>query len=183
MRENSALSSSKNKVNVLFYKIYRIFASPGLNQIYFLPLSFMNTPFRILIADDDIDDVQLTKDCFTENNLPIHVNEVADGQILLDQLKGICECSDTKNLPQLILLDLNMPRKSGFEALKELKQDDKLRKIPVVIFSTSKATQDIERAYELGASCYVSKPNTFDEWCDKIGKLGRFWLECVRVTR
>lgn len=75
-----------------------------------------------------------------------------------------------------------MPRKNGLEALEELKRDDTLRKIPVVIFSTSDTLRDVERAYELGASCFVTKPNSFDEWCDKMGKLGRFWIECVRVS-
>lgn len=139
-------------------------------------------PFRILIADDDTDDVQLTKDCFIQNSLPIHINDVGDGQILMDHLKGIIDVSKSKELPQLILLDINMPRKSGFEVLQELKQDDALRKIPVVIFSTSHTSKDVELAYELGASCFVSKPNSFEEWCDKMGKLGRFWVECVRVS-
>ena len=138
-------------------------------------------PFRILIADDDTDDIQLTKDCFDENKLPIHVNEVGDGQILLDHLKGITDASNLRNLPQLILLDLNMPRKNGLEALKELKQDNELRKIPVVIFSTSQASEDIKKAYELGASCFVSKPSTLEEWCHKMDKLARFWIDCVHV--
>jgi CheY-like chemotaxis protein len=147
----------------------------------------MNTsvakPFRILIADDDIDDIQLTKDCFVEKRLPIHVNDVGDGQILIDHLKTMTSISNSRDLPQLIILDLNMPRKSGLEALQELKQDDALRKIPVVIFSTSQATEDVERAYELGASCFVTKPNSLEEWCDKMDKLGRFWMECVSVFR
>lgn len=146
----------------------------------------MNTsitkPFRIIIADDDNDDIQLTKDCFNENKLAIDVIDVGDGQILLDQLKEMIIASKLKHLPQLILLDINMPRKSGFEVLQELKQDENLRKIPVVVFSTSHATKDVERAYELGASCFVSKPNSFEEWCDKMGKLGRFWIECVRLS-
>lgn len=139
-------------------------------------------PFKILIADDDTDDIQLTKDCFNENNLPCLVNDVADGQILLDHLKGMINISNSGDLPQLIILDLNMPRKSGLEALQELKQDIALRKIPVVIFSTSKAAKDVERAYELGASCFVCKPNTLEEWCDKMGKLARFWVECELVS-
>lgn len=136
----------------------------------------IHTPFRILIADDDSDDVQLTRDCFLENKLPVLINEVYDGQILMEHLKA-----DTKNLPQLILLDLNMPRKGGLEVLEEIKKDDTFRKIPVVIFSTSDAEKDIEKAYELGASCFVSKPNTLEEWCDKMNKIGKFWVECVRV--
>lgn len=145
-------------------------------------MTTIHTPFRILIADDDNDDIQLTKDCFIESELPVDVDDVNDGQLLMDHLKGMASVSGSRNLPQLILLDLNMPRKSGLEALKELKQDDALRKIPVVIFSTSKAAKDIEKAYELGASCFVSKPNTLEEWCDKMSKLGRFWIECVRVA-
>ncbi|MCW3112763.1 MAG: response regulator containing a CheY-like receiver domain and an DNA-binding domain protein [Segetibacter sp.] len=132
--------------------------------------------FKIIIADDDSDDVQLTKDCFVENKLPVQINEAYDGQVLLDHLKA-----DTKNLPQLILLDLNMPRKGGFEALEEIKNDDALRKIPVVIFSTSTAQKDIEKAYELGASCFITKPNNLEEWCDKMKKIGKFWVECVRL--
>ena len=136
----------------------------------------ISAPFKILIADDDTDDVQLTKECFIENKLPVQINEAYDGQILMDQLKA-----DVKNLPQLILLDLNMPRKGGFEALEEIKKDENFRKIPVVIFSTSTAQKDIEKAYELGASCFISKPNNLEEWCDKMKKIGKFWVECVRV--
>lgn len=139
-------------------------------------------PFRILIADDDEDDIQLTRDCFLDNNLHVSIHEVADGQLLLDLLKGKSKATDIAVLPQLILLDLNMPRKSGFEALAELKADNKLCRIPVIIFTTSKAPRDIEKAYELGASCFVSKPNTLDEWCNKLGQLGRFWIECVKVA-
>lgn len=136
----------------------------------------IRTPFKILIADDDFDDVQLTRDCFIENKLPVQINQADDGQILMDQLQA-----DIKNLPQLILLDLNMPRKSGFEALEEIKSSDAFRKIPVVIFSTSTARKDIEKAYELGASCFISKPNNLEEWCEKMQKIGKFWVECVRV--
>jgi CheY-like chemotaxis protein len=134
------------------------------------------SPFKILIADDDPDDIQLTTDCFSGNKLPVAISYVNDGQILLDHLKA-----DSKNLPQLILLDLNMPKKGGLEVLEEIKGDETFRKIPVVIFSTSTAPKDIEKAYDLGASCFISKPNNLDEWCDKMSKIGKFWVECVRV--
>ena len=139
-------------------------------------------PFRILIADDDSDDVQLTRDCFVENKLLVAIEDVADGQHLLDALNNKKKLHPTIHLPQLILLDLNMPRKNGFEALAEIKADSHLCKIPIIIFTTSKATTDIEKAYELGANCFVSKPNTMDEWCDKLGNLGRFWIECAKVV-
>ena len=138
-------------------------------------------PFRILIADDDEDDVQLTRDCFIDNNLHVSINDVADGQHLIDHLKKGAGAQKL-DLPQLILLDLNMPRKGGFEALAEIKADNVLCKIPIVVFTTSKAPKDIEKAYELGASCFVNKPNTLDEWCSKLGQLGRFWIECVDVA-
>ncbi len=134
-------------------------------------------PFKILIADDDFDDLQMIKDCFTDIKLPILINEVYDGQFLIDHLKA-----DTNNLPQLILLDINMPRKNGFEVLEELKHNDRFRKIPVIMFSTSEASHDIEKAYQLGANCFVSKPDSIEEWCDKMSKLGKFWVECVRVS-
>ncbi|WP_207493848.1 response regulator [Aridibaculum aurantiacum] len=142
----------------------------------------METPFRILIADDDADDIQLTKECFVENEFPIDVNDVQDGQLLLEHLKKLVLQHERDQLPQLILLDLNMPRKTGLEALRELKADTQLCRIPVIIFSTSKAQRDIDKAYELGASCFVNKPNTLEEWCDKMGKLGKFWIDCVKVA-
>ena len=141
------------------------------------------TSFKILMADDDVDDIQLTKDCFEDINLPITLAEVSDGQHLIDLLKGAALSTNSLHeLPQLILLDLNMPRKSGLEALKEIKEDAHLCKIPIVVFSTSKAPKDVEKAYELGASCFVNKPNTLDEWCDKMGKLAHFWFDCVKVA-
>ena len=139
-------------------------------------------PFRILIADDDEDDIQLTKDCFVDNDLPVSIKDVCDGQHLLDLLKKKAEKISETDLPHLILLDLNMPRKSGFEVLAELKTDLTLCKIPVIVFTTSKAAKDIEKAYELGANCFVSKPNTLDEWCEKLGHLGRFWIQCAKVS-
>ena len=137
-------------------------------------------PFRILIADDDKDDIQLTKDCFDENKLNVKIDEVADGQHLVELLQGKGKSYPFKDLPQLILLDLNMPRKSGFEALVEIKADENLCKIPIIVFTTSKSPKDIEKAYLLGANCFVSKPNTLDEWCEKMGQLGRFWIDCVK---
>lgn len=163
----------------LYPKLAAIFISIYVPNYMKLP---MVKPFTILIADDDSDDVQLTRDCFDENNLPIRVNDVNDGQLLVEHLKNLVSDANDRALPQLILLDLNMPRKTGLEALQELKADTRLCRIPVIIFSTSKAQKEIDKAYELGASCFVSKPNTLEEWCDKMGKLGRFWLDCVKVS-
>jgi two-component system, chemotaxis family, response regulator Rcp1 len=139
-------------------------------------------PFRILIADDDEDDVQLTRDCLYENRLPVDVNEVEDGQCLMELLKNRALSNGFIQLPQLILLDINMPRKDGLQALKEIKEDADLCKIPVVMFTTSVAPKDIERAYSLGANCYVTKPQSIPEWCKVVEDLGRFWIECVKLA-
>jgi CheY-like chemotaxis protein len=139
-------------------------------------------PFRILIADDDEEDIQLTKECLSGNRMPVDVNDVEDGQYLMDLLNSSETGNGQPQLPQLILLDINMPRKNGLQALKEIKEDAQLCKIPVVMFTTSVAPKDIERAYALGANCYVTKPQSIQEWCKVVGDLGRFWIECVKLA-
>ena len=139
-------------------------------------------PFRIWIADDDFEDFQLIKKTFQENKQNVLLSHVEDGQYLIDILKAQSKNNKFGDLPNLILLDLNMPRKDGLEVLKEIKENKILCKIPIIIFTTSKTPKDIEKAYELGASCYVSKPQTGDEWINTLGNLGRFWIECVKVA-
>ncbi len=139
------------------------------------------TPFRILIADDDLDDIQLIKECLKEDAFTLQIDSVTDGQYLLDYLQEKLRDKKILHLPHLILLDLNMPRKNGFEALKTLKTDLVLNKIPVIIFTTSKSKTDIDKAYQLGANSFVSKPSTIDEWSKKLEILGRFWIECANV--
>jgi CheY-like chemotaxis protein len=146
-----------------------------ISYLYFSMIRNRPNPLRLLIADRH-DDLQTTKDCFIGNNLPVLITEVYNAQMLMEYLKTY-----TKELPQLILLDIYLPGDKGLEALAEIKKNDNFRKIPVIIFSFSNAAEDIEKSYELGASCFVSKPATMDEWCDKINKIGRFWIECGRV--
>jgi len=139
-------------------------------------------PFRILIADDDFEDFLLIKNTFESNNLMVHLSHVEDGQYLIDILKAQGKYNKFGELPNLILLDLNMPRKNGFDVLKEIKEHELLKKIPIIIFTTSKAFRDIEKAYELGANCYISKPQTVDEWNEVIQVLGRFWIQSVKLA-
>lgn len=144
----------------------------------------MTTPrknLRILVADDDLEDIQLVKESLLENQLTVDVNDVENGQELLEVLRTKPVPATSRQKPHLIIMDINMPRKNGFETLKELKEDKDLRGIPVVIFSTSKAPADIKKAYELGANCFISKPQTASEWHNIIGKLGRFWTECASL--
>ncbi len=136
---------------------------------------------QIVIADDDFEDFKLVKDIFKKVQLNLHLSHVEDGQYLIDILRAQSKNNKLGNLPHLILLDLNMPRKNGLEVLKEIKGDRLLCKIPVIIFTTSQTTRDIEQAYDLGASCYVCKPKTVDEWTSTLNNLASFWVTNVLV--
>jgi CheY-like chemotaxis protein len=137
----------------------------------------------ILLADDDPDDRQLTRDAFAENRLANVLNTVDDGEELLEYLQRRGRYADKRDepLPGLILLDLNMPRKDGREALKEIKADPELRRIPIVVLTTSKAEEDILRTYDLGVNSYVTKPVTFKSLVELIKVLGRYWFEVVEL--
>jgi CheY-like chemotaxis protein len=137
----------------------------------------------ILLADDDPDDRKLTQDAFAENRLANLLHCVEDGEELLDYLhrRGKYDKLRGEALPGLILLDLNMPRKDGREALKEIKADPEFRRIPIVVLTTSKAEEDILRSYDLGVNSYVTKPVTFKSLVELIKVLGRYWFEVVEL--
>jgi len=137
----------------------------------------------ILMADDDADDRLLAKDALAECRLANDLHFVENGEELLDYLKRrgkYVQLADSPR-PGLILLDLNMPRKDGREALREIKADPELRKIPVVVLTTSKADTDIGSIYELGANSFISKPVSFDSLVDVMKILGRYWFEIVEL--
>jgi CheY-like chemotaxis protein len=139
----------------------------------------------ILLADDDPDDRQLTRDAFVENRLANELDCVEDGEELMDYLRrrGRYSKLNSDPLPGLILLDLNMPRKDGREALKEIKADPALRRIPIVVLTTSKAEEDILRSYDLGVNSYVTKPVTFKSLVELIKVLGQYWFEVVKLPQ
>ena len=146
----------------------------------------MNDPGKlitILLADDDPDDRQLTKEAFAECHLVNDVHFVEDGEQLMDYLLRRGNYASMKNapLPGLVLLDLNMPRKDGREALKEIKAHPDLKRIPIVVLTTSKAEEDILRTYDLGVNSYVTKPVTFQSLVDTIKVLGKYWFEIVEL--
>jgi len=140
-------------------------------------------PIVILMADDDADDRMLTKDALTESRVLNDFRFVEDGEELLDYLKGRGAYADREAAPKpgLILLDLNMPRKDGREALKEIKADPELRRIPIVVMTTSKAEEDIYRSYDLGASSFITKPVTFDRLVELMKTMGQYWVEFVEL--
>ena len=140
-------------------------------------------PIVILMADDDADDRMLTKDALQESRVLNDLRFVEDGEQLMDYLMRRGEYSDPEKSPRpgLILLDLNMPRKDGREALKEIKADPNLRRIPIVVMTTSKAEEDIFRSYDFGASSFITKPVTFDRLVDLMRTLGQYWVEIVEL--
>jgi CheY-like chemotaxis protein len=140
-------------------------------------------PITILMADDDPDDRMLTRDAFEEAQLANPLHFVEDGEELMDYLHRRGKYAElvTERLPGLILLDLNMPKKDGREALAEIKTDPHLRRIPIVVLTTSKAEEDILRTYELGVSSFIIKPVLFESLIHIIKTLARYWFEIVEL--
>ena len=137
----------------------------------------------ILIADDDEDDLLMTQEALEEARLTNDIRFVRDGEELLDYLKRRGRYSDPASSPRpgLILLDLNMPRKDGRQALQEIKSDEELRRIPVVVLTTSKAEEDILRSYDSGVNSFITKPVSFVGLVEVMKMLSRYWLQIVAL--
>jgi len=140
-------------------------------------------PIVILMAEDDEDDRLLTRQAFAEARFANDLRVVGDGVELLDYLlrRGRYADGDASPRPGIILLDLNMPRMDGREALRQIKLHGELRRIPVVILTTSKAEEDIIRSYDLGASGYVTKPVTFESMVEAVRVIGQYWFQLVEL--
>ena len=140
-------------------------------------------PITILMADDDADDRRLTRDALEDSRLANDLRFVENGEVLLDYLRHQGKYTDPETAPRpgLILLDLNMPRKDGRTALKEMKSDPDLRQIPITVLTTSKADEDIFRSYDLGVNSYIVKPVTFEALVDILQTLEKYWFEIVEL--
>jgi CheY-like chemotaxis protein len=138
----------------------------------------------ILMADDDEEDQMFAQDAFEESGLPHDLRFVDDGEALVTYLNS-CIGTPKPNtpLPDLILLDLNMPKKDGREALREIKANPHLRHIPVVVLTTSSLDSDIYRSYDIGANSYITKPVTFESLVDILNTLGKYWFSVVQLPR
>jgi CheY-like chemotaxis protein len=143
------------------------------------------TAVPILVADDDEEDRMLARDALEESRLVNPIYFVNDGVELLDFLHHRGGYADMGAAPRpgLILLDINMPRLGGLDALREIKRDPDLRRIPVVILTTSRADEDIFRSYDLGVNSFISKPVTFEGLVSVMRLLGRYWFEIVDLAR
>ena len=140
-------------------------------------------PIRILVAEDDADDRMMIKDAFEESRLGNPVDFVEDGVQLMNYLgrQGEYAHFADQPFPGFILLDLNMPRKDGRTALREIKESPILQRIPIVILTTSKAEEDIVRTYNLGVNSFICKPVTFDSLVEIVKTVGRYWIEIVSL--
>jgi CheY-like chemotaxis protein len=140
-------------------------------------------PMIVLMADDDADDRLMAQEAFEEAHLVNPLYFVEDGEQLLDYLyhRGQYTAPEAAPMPGLILLDLNMPKKDGRQALQEIKADATLRHIPIVVLTTSKAEEDILRTYDLGVSSFITKPVSFEGLVDIVKGLMRYWFEIVTL--
>jgi CheY-like chemotaxis protein len=146
-------------------------------------MSLKAKSIHILIAEDDEEDRMLTRDAMIESRVKNIIHFVEDGEYLMDYLHNRGDYADKSKYPKpgLILLDLNMPRKDGREALKEIKSSGHLKRIPVIILTTSKAEEDIIRTYDLGVNSFITKPVTFEGMISVMTALGNYWLDIVEL--
>lgn len=142
-------------------------------------------PTTILVADDDADDRLLAQQALEKTRLANDVRFVEDGEELIEYLQRRGKYTDPRKSPRpgLILLDLNMPRMDGREALREIKNDPRLRDIPVVVLTTSKADEDVARTYILGGNSYIAKPVKFAALVQVMKAIGKYWFETVELPR
>ena len=137
-------------------------------------------PIDILLVEDNPGDVILTQEALAEAKVSNTVHVARDGEAAMRFLRGEAEHADAPR-PDLILLDLNLPRKDGREVLEEVKTDPELRRIPVIVLTTSAAEEDILRSYDLHANSYVTKPLDIDAFLSSVRQIEGFWLEVVRL--
>lgn len=135
---------------------------------------------EVLLVEDNPADVRLTQEAMKEGRLLNHLHVVADGEQALQFLKQE-EPYSTAPRPDLILLDLNLPRKSGRDVLAEIKEIPSLLTIPVVVLTTSKADEDVAQTYQLGANCFITKPVDLDKFITVVQQIESFWLSVVRL--
>jgi CheY-like chemotaxis protein len=140
-------------------------------------------PITILLADDSEDDRMMTREALRESYVLNELREVEDGQELMDYLLRNGRYADplASPLPGVILLDLNMPRKNGHEAIRDIKDHPRLRRIPIVVLTTSQDEEDVVRSYDLGVNSFITKPVTFEGMVGVMRAFGQYWIEIVAI--
>ena len=144
----------------------------------------MNTPLEVLLIEDNPQDAELAIRALKELNLADHLIHLTDGQAALDFLFGTgdYEGRDVNQLPKVILLDLKLPKVDGIEVLREIRADERMKYIPVVVLTSSREDRDIREVYRLGANSYVVKPMNFQSYLDVIGNMGNYCLKINLYT-
>ncbi|MCK9875583.1 response regulator [Frankia sp. Ag45/Mut15] len=137
-------------------------------------------PVEVLLVEDDPGDVLMTREAFADHKLRNHLNVVSDGVEALAYLRGEGEYAGAPR-PDLILLDLNLPRRDGREVLREVKADERLRRIPIVVLTTSEAEEDVLRSYDLHANAYITKPVDFDRFVAVVRHIDDFFVTVARL--
>ena len=137
---------------------------------------------EVLLVDDNPADTDLTTEVLARSGCPSHIHAVTDGVQAIAFLRREGKYAHA-TVPDIVILDLSLPGKDGRAVLAEVKADPVLRKIPIAIFSTSEARQDIMRSYELGANCYVSKPGNLRDFISAVTSIGEFWFGLARLPR
>lgn len=137
-------------------------------------------PVEILLVEDDEGDIELTQEALVDSKLTVNLHVVQDGVAALDYLNQRGEYVEAI-APDLVLLDLNLPRKSGREVLEEVKGDPMLKRLPVIVLTTSDTEEDIVRSYNLGVNCYVQKPVGMEEFIRIVKVLEDFWFTIVKL--
>jgi CheY-like chemotaxis protein len=139
----------------------------------------------VLMAEDDADDRMLARDAWEESRPASELEFVEDGEQLIDYLRhrGLYAGSNAARLPNIILLDLNMPKKDGREALREIKSDPLLKKIPVIVLTTSRAEEDVAKSYDLGVNSFIVKPARFEALVEVMRCLAEYWFGVVELPK
>ena len=143
-------------------------------------MRILGKPIEILLVEDNKGDVGLIEEVFEEAKIKNNIHVAEDGEEAMLYLRGKGKFSGSPR-PDIIILDLNLPKKDGREVLREIKEDENLKNIPVVVLTTSGAEKDILRAYDLHANAYVTKPLDFDQFINVVGSIVNFWLEIVKL--
>lgn len=136
-------------------------------------------PLKLLVVEDCPSDVWLIKEALKQANLPVQITVVEDGVMALEHMRQVSEGKASR--PDLILLDLNLPRKNGREVLGELKASPVHKQIPVLVMSSSNASQDIRECYRLNANCYITKPATLDDYFEVVKSIEEFWFMVAKL--
>lgn len=138
--------------------------------------------FEVLLIEDNPADARLISEAFKGFKAKSNLSLVRDGALAIEYLHKRKDFASAAK-PDIIILDLNMPKKSGLEILEDIRRDDELKRIPVIVLSNSEAEQDVKASYELAANCYITKPHSLDEFIDKVMSIEKFWMDVVKLPR